>query len=255
MTSESAARSSSAWRWLRWVLLSLVIVGGFAACFFMVAIHPHKNVLRFEPNYPQRNPNPSRTISIAGAIPQNLHIKFLAYYAASQRNESCIRSMPLTSGFPLHLVEPLDDVRTASTYKVSVTVDKYEPGECGWTLDFVGYQLLDEDRDIVEDGFERGGEIIVYFSRPDDLPSAGNSPNSWRGRVDLWCYKGPMGRRGVQMPEGCFLSGGFPSDFQAMVPEDQNGSDASTWILPDARSAEVNFRNLNAPAAQATEGK
>jgi hypothetical protein len=132
---------------------------------FMVAIHPHKNVLRFEPNYPQRNPNTSRTISIAGTIPQNLQIKFLAYYAASQSYESCYRSMPLTPGFPLHLVESPDVVRLGSAYKISVTVDKYLPGECGWSLDFVGYQLLDEGRDIVEERFERGGRNNrIFFS-------------------------------------------------------------------------------------------
>jgi hypothetical protein len=64
-----------------------------------------------------------------------------------------------------------------------------------------------------------------------------------------------MGRRGVQMPDGCVASTGFPIEFQAMMPQDQKGSDASTWILPDARSAEVNFRSLTAPAAQHTEGK
>jgi hypothetical protein len=40
------------------------------------------NVMRFEPNYPKRNPNPLRVVSIPGSIPQNLQIKFLARYAA-----------------------------------------------------------------------------------------------------------------------------------------------------------------------------
>jgi hypothetical protein len=159
MTNKLSDRSSSAWRWLRWMFLSLVIVGGIAACFFMVAIHPHKNVLRLERNYPQRNSNPTHVVSINGTIPSDLQIKFLAHYGASrvEGHESCYRNMALGPTFPLYLVEPLDEVRTASTYTVSVTVDKYQTGECGWSLDFVGYQLLDEDRDVVEDGLERGG--------------------------------------------------------------------------------------------------
>jgi hypothetical protein len=128
-----------------------------------------------------------------------------------------------------------------------VTVDKYQPGDRGWTLGFVGYQLLDKDAVLDrEEGFEIGGEAIVCFSREGEL----SEPAHWRGRVDLSCYKGPMRRRGVQMPEGCFASAGFPSDFQAMVPEDQKGSDASTWIFPDARSAEVNFRDLTSLMTQ-----
>jgi hypothetical protein len=84
MTYQVTGGSSSPWRWLRWLLLAAIVVGGFAACFYMVAIHPHRNVMRFEPNYPERNSNPSRTISIAGTIPQNLQIKFLAHYNASR---------------------------------------------------------------------------------------------------------------------------------------------------------------------------
>jgi hypothetical protein len=251
MTFKSAGRSSSPWGWLRWVLLSAVIAGGFAACFFMVTIHPHKNVLRFEPNYPQRNPNPARVVSITGTIPPDLQIKFLAHYGASriEGHESCYRNIALGPTFPLHLVEPLDDVRTASAFKISVSVDKYQPGKCGWTLDFVGYQLLDKDPAVDRDeGFETGGEAIVYFSRPDNLPPAGNSPNSWHGRVDLWCYKGPVGH-GLKIPETCGVLGGFPN-FRTNAPEDQRGSNASTWIFPDSHSAEVNFRNLDAVMTQ-----
>jgi hypothetical protein len=256
MALESANQKPRTWRWLHWLLLAALITGGIASCFFMAAIHPHWNVLRFEPNYPTRNPNPSRVVSIAGSIPSNLQIKFLAYYAASriQGYESCYRSMPLGPTFPLHVVEPLDAVRTTSTYEISVTVDKYQPGECGWTLDFVGYQLLDVDRDVVEEGFEKGGDVIVYFSRSSNVPSAGNSTNSWRGRVDLWCYKGPMGH-GTQAPEFCSTLGGFPPEFQAITPDDKKGPDASTWILSEARSAEVNFHDLNALVAQNAEGK
>jgi hypothetical protein len=252
MTSKSAASSSSPWRWLRWVLLAVVIVGGFAACFFMAAIRPHKNVMRFEPNYPKRNPNPVRTVSIAGTIPPGLQIKFLARYAASRGDDSCNRSMPLTPGFPLHLVEPLDDVRAGSAYRFSVTVDKYQPGACSWTLEFVGYQLLDKDPVLDrEEGFETGGVPIAYFSGEDRLPA----PKSWRGRVDLWCYKGPIGH-GMQTPEVCGVFGGFVGDvFQALRSKGQEGSNAITWIFPDSSSAEVNFRDLNVLVTQHAKAK
>ena len=242
MTSELAGHGSSTWRWLRWVLLAIVIVGGFAACFFMGAIHPHKNILRFEPHYPERNPKPIRTVSITGAIPQNLQIKFLARYAATQGNEACNRNMPLGPGFPLHLVEPLDDVRDGANYKISVTVDKYQPGECGWALVFVGYQLLDKDPILDrEEGFETGGVPIAYFSQEDKLPATSN----WRGRVDLWCYKGPVGHRQM-LPETCgVLDGWKSSSFRMSAPPDQSGENASTWVLPGSITAEINFRSLD----------
>jgi hypothetical protein len=247
--AKSAGRSSSMWRWLRWVLLALAIGAGFVACVFMAAVHPHKNVMRFEPNYPQRNPSPSRVVSIGGTIPQKFEIKFLAYYVASriEGHESCYRNMPLGPTFPLHLVEPLDEVRVASDYKISVIVDKYQPGECGWTLDGVGYQLLDKDPVLNrEEGFETGGERIVYFSRPADLAAAGDSPKSWHGRVDLWCYKGPVGHHQV-IPETCGVLDGWTSSpsFRTSAPADQSGENASTWILQGSTTAEVNFRLLS----------
>jgi hypothetical protein len=249
MTAETAFSKSTTCGWLRWVLLVAPIVGGFAAC-----DNPHKNVMQFEPNYPRRNPNPSRTVSISGRIPQNLQIKFFAYYAASRilGYDACYRGT-VGPTIPLHLAEPLDAERDASSYRLLVTVDKYQPGECGWVLDAVGYQLLDKDPVLDrEEGFETGGVKIVNFYQGDKLPAANNSPMYWRGRVDLWCYKGPIGDR-MQVPETCALLGGFPPDFQAIGPEDQKGSNASTWIFPDARSAEVNFRNLNALVAEHAE--
>jgi hypothetical protein len=246
------ARPATSWRWLRWLVLAVAIALGAVACIFMAAVHPHNNVLSFEPNYPSINPAPTRIVTIEGSIAENVSIQLLTYYSTSHPvageigYEWCYRNIPLGRSIGLHLAERLEIRRDGARYKVSVVVDKYLPGDCGWSLKSVDYQLLDRSSDPPSTvGMGSEGESIANFSERAFSASEDEKPSRWRGSVDLWCYMGPIGRIS-QLTKGCALLDGYPSEMTSGIPSEQHGLNASTWIFPGANSVIVNFHDMNA---------
>jgi hypothetical protein len=233
-------------------MLAVAIALGAVACIFMAAVHPHNNVLSFEPNYPSINPAPTRIVTIEGSMAEYISIQLLAYYATSHPAsgeigyEWCYRNIQLGPSIGLHLAEPLEIRRDVARYKVSVVVDKYLPGGCGWSLKSVDYRLLDRSSDLpgtVEMGSE--SESIVNVSERTLSASEDEKPSRWRGSVDLWCYMGTIGRI-AQPTKGCALLDGYPSEMVSAIPSDQHGLNGSTWIFPGVNSVNVNFHDMNA---------
>jgi hypothetical protein len=221
----------------------------------MATVHPKKDVLPFEQHYPQLSPHPTRTLVVKGTLPANLPIQFLAYYSTSNpspdktERESCHRSIPLGPTIPLHVSESLNAVRHGSDYEVSVLVDKYQLGDCGWSLTAVTYRVLnslDDNLRASESGWY--GTTIVYFV--ESVPGADQEGGKkyWRGAVDIWCLNEPTVQN-LQYRESCGVLGGFSHDYSAQVPAEERGTNASTAVFPDARSVEINFHDLNATIA------
>jgi len=239
------AQLLNSWRWLRWLALAATIALGAAKC---VLLDPHSNVLPFAPNFPQRNPAPTRTITIEGRMAENVSIQILAYYATSHPTlgeagyESCYRNIPLGSSINLHIAEPLDIEHNGANYKAVVVADKFQPGECGWFLKSIDYRILDSARDPPgTKGLGANGLSIVNFLLPPDI----QTPPHWRGKVDLWCYAGRIGRV-LQSVKACGTAAAFITEMVSRVPAEQRGVEASTWMFSGDNSAEVNFHDLNA---------
>jgi hypothetical protein len=261
MIDDVPHHNGIAWRWVRWLLLLIGIAVSFAACVWMAAVHPKKDVLPFEQNHPQFSSHPMRTLVVAGTLPENLQIQFLAYYATSNPPlgkagyASCYRSIPLGPTIPLHVSESLQSVRHGSHHEFSVLVDKYEPGYCGWGLAGVTYRVLnslDDRLHASESGWY--GTTIAYFMESPASKGQDDKNKYWRGRVDIWCLNESTARD-PRYPESCGVLDGFAHDYIALVPAEERRTNASTAVFPDAQSIEINFHDLNTSITALGENK
>lgn len=250
MSAMDKTRSKT-WRWLRWWVFLGVLVGAIAACAWLSTVHPKKDVLTFETNYPELNTNAHNTILIQGSLPVEIPMEFLAYYATSHPlpgetdYESCYRGIPLGPSIPLHLSERLNVTRKDSHYELQALLDKYQPGKCGWHLAMVTYRLLDGVEYKLH-RFEAGwyGSAIAYLMDDDSTGAASTKSSYWRGRVDIWCRKQPGNES--QFAESCGVLGGFLHDYSALVRVNERGDHAATTMTPSDPSAEINFHDLDA---------
>jgi hypothetical protein len=185
---------------------------------------------------------------ISGALPEDLPVQLAAEYAASHPKTGegdyaeCYRQ-----GLPprnLHLTEPLQLVRRASRYEAWVTVDKYQPGHCGWGLVYVGYQVLNtmEYQQRANVTGSRAGEGII--STIDTSPP-GQMP--WQGQINVWClYNRDRAARDKDFPEECGRFSEVVGDDVPGVPASERNAERATWLSPETRSVTVNFHDLDA---------
>lgn len=253
-----SAMRLSKWLTYVWILAAVAIfLVAIRACAFFAADYPHRDVLPFQPNFPRLNPHPMRSLLITGTMPSSLPIRFVAYYAATlprlgqKGYRSCYRSVPLGPSPPLHVTEPLQIVRHGVYYEASVTVDKYEPGYCGWRLASVTYEVLNSLEYGLR-GTEAGwiGSPVVAFLHADDNVDEHGGYKFWMGRLDVWCIRERLPEK-PQFPQICGVLRGLGPRYDALpVPAAERGDNMETYATRDTRTVEINFHDLNAWMAE-----
>jgi hypothetical protein len=195
-------------------------------------------------NFPALSPKPSWVIRIAGDLPPAVPLTSLeAYYTvgtsrilASDLPQGCMSSQR-HGGFPLHHTERIPISRSGGRYQASVIVDKFLPGPCGWHLRDVGFRLQGTD--------------VLYAVTPYDQrysmrgPLAGSASPA---RMDIWCATAgkPFFRH-----YACDTVATLPPDLAALHSAGQDGATVELWAYPKSGSLEVDFHDIDAPAAAA----
>jgi hypothetical protein len=253
MVPDTPRRAKLGVRWVQWLSLVCALIGAMAGCVWMMTVHIKKDVLPFEPQYPRANPHPQKMLTIKGTLSPTLPVQFIAYYSASRPwfseagYDSCYRSEVFGPIRRLHVSEPLESVRDGNDYKVTVVVDKYEPGLCRWRLAAVFYRLEDgiDAQELAIDPSWPGTPIVNMVRNDATWPENG-MPNYGHGSENIWCAKVAWAKD-PQHAESCGAIEAFSDNsHSALVPADQRGTQLSTGAYPEDQSVEINFRDLDA---------
>lgn len=92
-----------------------------------------------DPDFPRVNPAAVRTVEIRGRVAPTLQLRLFANYVATN-SEGCSWTPTLITGafegasFLIGHSEPLAIVRDGERFSARFTVDRFEPGRCGWTF-------------------------------------------------------------------------------------------------------------------------
>ena len=87
-------------------------------------------------DYPITNLHPTHLVNLQVEYPSTLRVNFSAGYTATISNSTCKRAVGLGAFTSLNLPLPIVMTPTQknNTYKATLIIDRFRPGQCGWTL-------------------------------------------------------------------------------------------------------------------------
>jgi hypothetical protein len=132
-------RARSLWR--AWPALLALAAAGCGAP-EMIGTHIGGDLAPGDFNYPARNPQPARTIVIAGQVAPKLELELVAHYltdgsAMCSSTSSFIAGAVEGARRPSAVSVPLQVSRQGDSYSATVTVDAFVPGRCDWRFGYV----------------------------------------------------------------------------------------------------------------------
>lgn len=121
--------------------------------------------------YPITVANPTTIIPLIVSGPDAVDMRFIAVYASDAKR--CQHQLGLGVYGPFTLEFPIGMTRTDEGYRGTVTVDKFQPGNCGWQFAGVSYGLT-------------GETVLNPLTTLDE-------DDVWHGPAesprDFWCYR------------------------------------------------------------------
>jgi hypothetical protein len=209
----------------------------------------NQNVGLGDADYPVRNPSPAKMLQLTGSLPASLKIELYASFAAwpnAVRRDSvdvnCEYQSTSLATHEYSVVEPLAISRRGDLYQVSISMDKYLPGRCGWHLRSLEYGLLNGI------GGRSAARIATVYYTEQPLP---DSAELYRGDVNVWCKRNPY-PPDPSRPMNCGTLSALENAFfvnpalMKSIPSDQRGKQTQMWIFPETNTVVVNFRDLDA---------
>lgn len=236
-----------------WYLTALVYTfgaGGIAGA-AMQYLYSFRTSARFQEvttthmNYPTPNPQANWVLRIEGTLPAGAPVDHVeAGYATD-----VIHLDPTASGrcrtdrshgeFPLLHTETIDLARSGARYEVSVVVDKFQPGLCGWHLREISFAT------------RRGGsEAIPAWIYPYDPRYSIDSPPAeapGQLKMDLWCQRHAWYHPGQPL---CSAPANSP-ELAQLVPADERNETYKIVASRGTGPVEVDFHDLDAMRAMA----
>lgn len=85
---------------------------------------------------PQLNPDPKHIVRVHGRLPKHLDLSLNAEYEATRQGAGCQKQFVLGSlagGAMRRITDSVDIHRHGEEFDATLIVDKYLPGQCGWT--------------------------------------------------------------------------------------------------------------------------
>jgi len=196
-------------------------------------------------NYPALNPKAGWVIQVEGELPPSVSVEYLeaTYIVGLAMSDApgppeC-RSADAHGGFPLLRTERVEVSRSAGSYRAAVTVDKFQPGPCGWHLRDVHFQIAGAGRDPTP------AWISPFDQRYSLRGPVGEARSS---RLDLWCRSiGWSFKKGM----ACETLAHIRPDLAGRVPPEERGESSEIWAYPSGGPLQVNFHDLDRLAAAA----
>ncbi|MEZ5727330.1 MAG: hypothetical protein R3E48_04520 [Burkholderiaceae bacterium] len=140
-----------------------------------------------DPDYPRENRAAVHHVEVRGKLPPAVEPRLFAQYVAS-RDEGCKWAPTLIAGafegaiFRISLPVPLVIARDGDQFQSRFTVDRFEPGRCGWR--FVGVTAAPAKGRLASLGNTIVRNMIGYENRikPARYSNAEDTPVVWRCR-------------------------------------------------------------------------
>lgn len=150
------------------------------------------------PPAPAENPAPAKQLRVYGTADPSLTIRVATRYISTAK--TCAQSSHSLSrhSVPLSQVVEATVERSGVNYDATVSLDHFEPGECGWRAYAIAFRASTEDglstgfptADAADTGPIHTSEYKVWISDP--APGDPNAPESRQGTsairtLDLKC--------------------------------------------------------------------
>jgi hypothetical protein len=148
-----------------------------------------------------------------------------------QSGTACAYDAGSGTTFPYSATIPIVLQPDGDGYRGTFTVDRFQPGRCGWHFGGVKYFVKGED--------DHGSTLAIYDDRPVQVADF---------HLDVWCVKSSK-VPSSSPTEACsnlgLLRGFFSPDFVLSIPAGERG-DAPATIGDQAKSLSVRFHDIDA---------
>jgi hypothetical protein len=200
--------------------LLLSVAGLLAAC--------SRNVEPGDPNYPIANPHPTQIVDLSIIDPSFIKLEVRAGYEGSEEAR-CSYQLGLGVPRPYSVAEPLPMTRSGNVLHGEVILDKYLPGDCGWSFAGVDY--------AVTTGPLGNSSALLRID-----------PNQVTARTDMYCRK-------IDGTEFCGSALGWSSmpnspitraDYDALALSGDAHA-VPAYITPSTRSVLIQLHDVDAP--------
>jgi hypothetical protein len=190
-----------------------------------------------DPDYPVENPKSNDVIALTVIVPSTVSVSVNAAYRATLASgTSCDRVVGFGATGRINLTLPISLIREGDTYRGSVAIDRFMPGNCGWQFSGVGFEASKEPFD--------GGAIALFGEASRQTDPDGQQPQR---RYDLWCTRQPRladdphNERCTRLTE----FRGISPAFSASVSSEESGPNSYININQYTRSLLIKFHDLD----------
>ena len=247
-------------RIVAWAAGAAIIVGiaGAARLAYVHELSKHPwthddEISTWNRNYPKPNDHPKRAVELFGRRPDDLPLRFIARFAASNRSSRC--SSWVGFGIRARYLISIEVPTTLSpgSYRATLFPDYFDPGRCDWRLVSVVPWLDNGYYEIDSYEAESGGTIEVAADGTHE-PSYARDDADATQRVFAWCTK--SGSTNSPPEETCMpfdSAQSFPGKHLAPVNPlpDQRRPMPAAVLYPETRRIEIDFLDLDRPETHA----